>query len=234
MKLNAAIVETLADKPTRAAVCRSRTGNSAARAADAGSAVRSPEGGDREVVAAHQGRRPQGRLKEQRNEGILPRAPDIRATVAHFDRRQTRKGTHGTDTDPPRRHRQRRARQIESGMGRTCARHARGAAARRERAEGQRPRPHRLLGVARDAGAARRRRGRGHVERRVSVSGRRRSPARRALAREDRRSRRRTSPTRRRSRTAAPGTAAAATTTTARTCTRPSRSTTGSCSPASA
>ena len=62
MKLNAAIVETLADPAVRAAIRRSRPGNPAARAADAGSAVRPPQGGDRQVVADDQGGRAQGRM----------------------------------------------------------------------------------------------------------------------------------------------------------------------------
>ena len=59
-KLNAAVVEALADPAVRAAVRRSRPGAFPARAADAGSARRLSQGRDREVVADHQGSRHQG------------------------------------------------------------------------------------------------------------------------------------------------------------------------------
>ena len=57
MKLNAAIVETLTDKPTRPRFADLGQEIPQREQQTPGSALRSPEGGDREVVAAHPGRR---------------------------------------------------------------------------------------------------------------------------------------------------------------------------------
>ena len=61
-KLNAAMVEALADPSVRKRLADIGIGNSAARAADAGGARRLPQGRDRQVVADHQGGEHQGRI----------------------------------------------------------------------------------------------------------------------------------------------------------------------------
>ena len=77
MKLNAAIVETLGRSDRPRALRRARTGNPAARAADAGSAVRPSQGGDRQVVSDDQGGRPQGGVAHD-----FPRPPTLRRSCA--------------------------------------------------------------------------------------------------------------------------------------------------------
>ena len=67
-KLNAAVVDALADPAIADAARRSRPGDLAARAADAGGARRLPQGRDRQVVADHQGGGHQGRMSRQGGE----------------------------------------------------------------------------------------------------------------------------------------------------------------------
>ena len=61
-RLNAAMVQALADPTVRDALHGSRAGCRYARAAVAGGTRRLPQGRDREVVAHHQGRQHQGRV----------------------------------------------------------------------------------------------------------------------------------------------------------------------------
>jgi pimeloyl-ACP methyl ester carboxylesterase len=82
-KLNAALKEALANPAVGQRACRSRPGATGARAADPGGTARASQGGDREVVADHQGREYSGAMNSVaacvRDDGRRSRA--VRSTL---------------------------------------------------------------------------------------------------------------------------------------------------------